>query len=71
MSVVSGRIVVTPDGKYPYKLVLEHEDGESEYPVATVHEGEALLRARLPANPAPSRREGGLLFPGSATGTRA
>jgi hypothetical protein len=40
------RVVVTPEGEHPYKVVLEKgEEGSSEHPVATIREGEALIRA--------------------------
>ena len=43
------RVVVTPGAEHPYKVVLEQgEDGSSEHPVATIREGEALIRASSP-----------------------
>ena len=57
MPVKNGRVVLTWGGETPYKVVLEHEpSGQSEHPVATVAEGEALIRARitnLPERPPP------------------
>jgi len=46
-------VVQTPKAKQPYKVVLEHEGetAESEHPVATVREGEALIRERSPSPP--------------------
>jgi hypothetical protein len=54
MGVIGGRVVRTPDGKQPYKVVLEHEGdvANSEHPVATVREGETLIREKSPAPPA-------------------
>ncbi len=54
MRVRRGRVVITPGQKQPYKIVLEHEDGEiTEYPVATIRAGEDLIRHRvLPPPPA-------------------
>lgn len=49
MSVVCGKVVVTPNKVTPYKVVLEHEGGAlSEHPVATVREGEEMIRRRTP-----------------------
>ncbi len=42
------RVVLTPNSELPYKVVLEHDGGPSEFPVATVREGEALIRERSP-----------------------
>ena len=54
MPVKSGRVVLTWGGEKPYKVVLDHEpSGQSEHPVATVAEGEALIRARLSLWPEP------------------
>ena len=52
MAVTRGRVVKTPKKDKPYKVVLESEGGaETEQPVATVREGEALIRSELPARP--------------------
>jgi hypothetical protein len=52
MSVIRGRIVQTFGEDKPYKVVLEHEDGaESEHPVATMREGEALIKREMPTPP--------------------
>ena len=49
MPVRTGRVVVTPGGSTPYKVILEHHpSGFSEYPVSSIKEGEALIRGRLP-----------------------
>lgn len=49
MLLRSSRIVVTPGQAQPYKVVLERETkGISEHPVATIREGEALIRTNLP-----------------------
>lgn len=64
MGVTRGRIVLTANAQYPYKVVLEHDGRESEHPVSTVREGEALIRSRIPSPAtAPSRREGSFLLP--------
>ena len=40
------RVVITPLAEMPYKVVLEHQDGtHTEQPVATICEGEALIRS--------------------------
>ena len=46
----SGRVVLTPEEALPYKVVLE-DDGElvTEQEVATVRDGEAIIRDHLPA----------------------
>ena len=50
--VKRSRVVLTPGADLPYKVVLEHADGGcSEYPVATIREGEALIRERSPEPP--------------------
>ena len=53
MTLKRSRVVLTPGAELPYKVVLEHEDGATEYPVATVREGEALIRDNLPRTPPP------------------
>ena len=55
MGFIAGRVVVTPDATLPYKVILEQEGDQcSELPVATVREGEALIRERVavPLRPA-------------------
>ncbi len=42
------RVVLTPNAELPYKVVLEHDAGPTEYPVATIREGEALIREKMP-----------------------
>jgi hypothetical protein len=60
MSFIAGRVVVTPGATLPYKVILEQEGhGRAEHPVATVREGEALIRERIhvplrPAVPMPN-----------------
>lgn len=46
--VAAGQVVITPDGPEPYKVVfrLGHHT-LSEHPVATVREGEAMIRREL------------------------
>jgi hypothetical protein len=49
MTVTGGRVVVTPGGAHPYKVVLEHETtGDTEHPVSTVSEGEFYIRSKRP-----------------------
>ena len=49
MNIVGGRVVQTPTREQPYKVVLDHGGGvESEHAVATVREGEALIRKESP-----------------------
>ena len=52
---IAGRVVLTPQEKLPYKVVLEHEGetADSEHQVASVRDGEALIRDNLPAQPEP------------------
>ncbi|MFD1611944.1 hypothetical protein ACFSCW_09035 [Sphingomonas tabacisoli] len=46
--VAYGRVVITPGGELPYKVVFRlGETVLSEHPVPTVREGEALIRSRL------------------------
>jgi hypothetical protein len=54
----TGRVVRTPGSAMPYKVVLQDEGGSSEvHPVATVKEGEALMRGWLaPPTPLPPER---------------
>jgi hypothetical protein len=50
--VVSGRIVQAGGPGRRYKVVLTHEDGRrSEYPCATMREGEAFIRRAIPTPP--------------------
>jgi hypothetical protein len=52
MTATGGRVVLTPDEKEPYEVVLEHEGGdETEAPVRTVREGEALIKQETPTPP--------------------
>ena len=52
MAATRGRVVQTPTMAQPYKVVLEHENGvESEVSVATMREGEALIKRETPAVP--------------------
>jgi hypothetical protein len=54
MPVKSGRVVLTYDADYPYKVVLDHDPtGTSEHLVQTVAEGEALIRDRIRSLPEP------------------
>jgi hypothetical protein len=48
MRVTRGRIVMTRGQELPYLVVLENEvGGRSEHSVATIKEGEAMIRSRL------------------------
>lgn len=48
MRVTHGRVVLTRHQEQPYKVVMEHEDGENtEFPVRSIREGEDLIRLRL------------------------
>jgi len=52
MVATRGRIVQTPTKNKPYKVVLEHEDsGDTEEPVATIREGEAVIKKETPTPP--------------------
>jgi hypothetical protein len=54
MAANRGHIVLTPKKGKPYKVVLEHEQGENtEHPVSTMREGEAFISEHTP--PAPER----------------
>jgi hypothetical protein len=47
--VAIGRVMLTPDGPEPYKVVFRLGDQVlAEHPVPTVREGEALIRRELP-----------------------
>jgi hypothetical protein len=49
MVATRGRIVQTPTSEKPYKVVLEHDGRmDSEHPVWTMREGEALIRLETP-----------------------
>jgi hypothetical protein len=53
MTATRGRVVQTPTKEKPYKVVLEHGDSaDTEHPVSTMREGEALIRLETPAPPA-------------------
>ena len=58
MSVIGGRIVQTPAEQTKYKVVLQHSDGlrDTEHAVATMREGEALIRERLEPLPVDDER---------------
>jgi hypothetical protein len=49
---IRGRVVLTPAGREPYKVVLEHEALYfTEHPVATVRDGERLIQQSTPMPP--------------------
>jgi hypothetical protein len=47
MSFIVGRVVLVRGASLPYKVVLENGADRAEHPVATVREGEALIRKQL------------------------
>jgi hypothetical protein len=52
MAATRGYVVLTPTKEMPYKVVLEHEGSVvSEHAVATMREGEALIRLETPTAP--------------------
>jgi hypothetical protein len=54
--VLGGRVVITPEGKAPYKVVLQYFDGEqTEHPFQTVREGEDFIRGEFPVPKGTSR----------------
>jgi hypothetical protein len=71
LPVIGARVVQTPDQPLRYKVVLEHVGGtRTEHPVASIAEGEAIIRSTSPAAtagvskmrqaPAPRRNNAGL-----------
>jgi hypothetical protein len=51
---ISGRVVLTPEEALPYKVVLERgAELVAEQGVATVRDGEQLIREHLPEPAAP------------------
>jgi hypothetical protein len=54
MRVTRGRVVLATGQEHPYVVVLEDEwGGRSEHLVATIRDGEAMIRSRM----APTRPE--------------
>ena len=52
MTAMRGRVVRTPRGEKPYKVVLEHDGRvDTEQAVHTIREGEALIRKETPTPP--------------------
>ena len=52
MRVRGGRVVLTPGQEHPYKVVFDTEEGQCvEHPVASVREGEELIKRRLSTPP--------------------
>ena len=50
MVIQNGRVVLTRGADQPYKVVLEYgANVRTEHPVATIREGEELIRRKLPA----------------------
>jgi hypothetical protein len=51
-AATGGRVVTTPEERKPYKVILEHDGGpDTEEPVATVKEGEDLIKQEMPTPP--------------------
>ena len=49
MSDMPGRVVLTPNSLHPYTVVLNHPcEGQTEFAVSTIREGEALIREKAP-----------------------
>jgi hypothetical protein len=49
-------VVLTPEAKVPYKVVLQYFDGEeTEHPFHTVREGEDFIRGEFPVPRGTSR----------------
>jgi len=54
MSDMPGRVVLTPNSLHPYKVVLNHPcEGQTEFAVSTIREGEALIREKAPPSAPP------------------
>ena len=52
MVATCGHIVQTPTKDKPYKVILEHEGRkDTEEPVSTMREGEALIKKETPKPP--------------------
>ena len=56
-SAMAGHIVQTLGEELPYMVVLQYAGGAADtvHPVATIREGEALIRQRLPSPPPASK----------------
>lgn len=49
MSATRGRIVCTPAGEAPYKVILSHHgSADTERPFASMRDGEAYIRRNTP-----------------------
>ena len=60
MTAIRGRVVQTPSMDQPYKVVLEHASGnDTEQAVATMREGEALIKREASAVPERDRARDG------------
>jgi len=56
MTATRGRVVQTPTKKKPYKIILEHEGApDTEQSVATMREGEAIIKDETPTPPERNR----------------
>lgn len=67
MGIIGGRIVRTPTEAKPYKVVLEYDGAQSlEYPVASVREGESLIREKTPPSSKADSMVRGLAVPGGS-----
>ena len=48
MGIQKARVVLTRGADQPYKVVLEYRSNmQTEHPVATIRDGEELIRRRL------------------------
>lgn len=51
------RVILTPGGEHPYKVVMDHGEGKiTEHPVPSIAEGEALIRQMAPPPEVPDWR---------------
>lgn len=49
MSATQGRIISTPDGRVPYKVILsQHGSADTEQPFASMRAAEAYVRRNTP-----------------------
>ena len=65
--MIAGRIVRTPTEPKPYKVVLEYDGAQTlEYPVASVREGETLIREKTPPSSQADTMERGMAVPGGS-----
>jgi hypothetical protein len=72
VTIIGSRLVQTPLEPQPYKVVIEFDGGlpPAEYPVATVREGETLIREKLPSPSRADTMERGVDVPGAFANAR-